>query len=48
MEDKGRYLVCRLISAAKEKYAYYLDLELANNWVRTRSFQFCMVVTIKI
>ena len=47
MEEKGRYLVCRLISAAKEKSAYYLELELANNWVRTRSFQLCMVVTIE-
>ena len=48
MEEKGRYLVCRLISAANEKYADYLELELANNWVRTRSFQLCMVVTIEI
>ena len=31
MEEKERYLVCRLISAANEKYADYLGLELANN-----------------
>ena len=33
MEEKVRYLVCRLSSAANEKYADYLELELANNWV---------------
>ena len=48
MEEKGRYLVCRLIRAANEKYADYLELELANNWVRTRCFQLCVVVTIEI
>ena len=35
------------ITAANKKYADYLELELANNWVRTRCFQLCMVVTIE-